>query len=71
MSVQGPTRSWTDKSESVRDFQNFVGPGPVRYLEILSVLVRSQVLKFVLVLVRSEWKPHLFLSVSADSKLLL
>ena len=34
----------TDRSESVRDFKNFVGPGPVR----------SQIWKFFFVLVRSE-----------------
>ena len=31
----------TSRSESVRDFQIFVGPGPVRDLEFLSVLVRA------------------------------
>ena len=28
--IHGPPRTGTDRSESVRDFQNFSGPGPVR-----------------------------------------
>ena len=30
----GPPGPGSDRNESVRDFQNFVGPGPIRYLEI-------------------------------------
>jgi len=37
--IQGPP-------ESVREFQNFVGPGPVRNLKFFSVLFRYQVLFF-------------------------
>ena len=32
----------TDRSESVRDFQNFVGPGPVRDLEIFLSRLRPK-----------------------------
>ena len=43
--------------KSVRDFQNFVGPGPVTGFEIFlaSGPVRSQITKFFLVLVRSRY----------------
>ena len=42
--IHGPPSPETDRSESVRDFQNFVGPGPVRSqaLKRFSVLVRDQ-----------------------------
>ena len=46
-----PLGPGTDRSESVRDFQIFVGPGPVRslVLKFLSVLVRAGpgLLKFI------------------------
>ena len=32
--IHGPPGPVTNRSDSVRDFQNFVGPGPVRDLEI-------------------------------------
>ena len=38
--IHGPPDPGTDRSESVQDFQNFVGPGPVPSFEIFSVLVR-------------------------------
>ena len=41
--IHGPSGPGTDRSESVRDFQNFVGSGPVRY----------HIWKFFLVLVWS------------------
>ena len=34
--IHGPPWTGTDRSESVRDVQDFVGPGPVRYLENFS-----------------------------------
>ena len=39
--IHGPRGPGTDRSESVRDFQNFGGPGPVwsRVLKFFSVLV--------------------------------
>ena len=53
--IHGPPWTGTDRSESVRDVQDFVGPGPVRYLEIFldPGPVRSQDSKFFLVLVWS------------------
>ena len=40
--INGPPDPGTDRSESVRNFQKFVGPGPVRsrVLQFFSVLVR-------------------------------
>ena len=37
--VYEPPDPGTDQSESKRDFENFVGPGPVRDLEILQLRI--------------------------------
>ena len=66
--IHGPPCPVTDRSESARDFQNFVGLGPVRDLEIFIGpgqvrTVRSQVSKFFLVLVRTGPRTNRFWSV--------
>ena len=53
--IHGPSSPVTDRSELVRDFQFFLGPGPVRRLKFFAGPgpIWPEISNFVLVLVRS------------------